>query len=56
MQSSLKKAGQKLLDYNMRQGEERGRSIMGICTVTQVCVAAIGIFIFILGFILGFFK
>src|SRR5207244_1422372 len=39
MQSSLKKAGEKLLAYNMRQGEERGRSIMQICTVTQIFVA-----------------
>ena len=56
MQSDLKKAGEKLLAYNMREGEERGRSIMRICTVTQIFVALMGISIFILGFVLGFFK
>jgi glycosyltransferase involved in cell wall biosynthesis len=51
-----KEAGDKLFEYNMREGTERGRNIMGVCTTTRVIVAGIGIFIFIVGFFIGMFK
>ncbi len=40
----------------MRQGKERGQAIMRVCTVTQWVVAGIGVFIFIIGFLIGPFK
>jgi len=52
-QLKLKQAGEKLLTYNMNQGEQRGRAIMHICTLTQIAVAFIGVFIFIFGFFVG---
>jgi len=52
----VKTAGDKLFSYNIRQGEARGRAIMTACTITQVAVAVIGIFIFILGFFIGLFR
>ena len=55
-QAELKKAGEKLFAYNMREGETRGRSIMAICTVTQVAVACFVVVVFALGFFVGFSK
>jgi hypothetical protein len=54
--TSYKHAAEKLLAFNMRQSEERGKTIMTVCTATQVLVAIIGIGIFILGFLIGLFK
>ena len=51
-----KAAGEKLLEYNALQGESRGQSIMKICAATQYVVAAIGIALFVVGFIVGLFK
>jgi hypothetical protein len=51
-----KEAGDKLFEYNMREGTERGRTIMDVCTNTRIVVAGIGIFIFIAGFFIGMFK
>jgi glycosyltransferase involved in cell wall biosynthesis len=51
-----KKAGEKLLEYNTIQGKSRGETIMRICTITQYSVAAIGIALFLAGFIIGIFK
>ena len=48
-----KEAGDKLFEYNMRQGKDRGETIMRLCTVTQFVVAGIGMLIFILGFLIG---
>lgn len=55
-QAAVKRAGDKLLDYNMRVGERRGRDIMTICSGTQLAVAAVGMIIFILGFFIGLSK
>jgi hypothetical protein len=51
-----KEAGDKPFEYTMRQGTERGRSIMSVCTTTQVVVAALVIFIFIVGLLVGMFR
>ena len=51
-----KEAGDRLFEYNMRQGKERGQAIMRVCTATQWVVAGIGVAIFILGFVIGLFK
>ena len=51
-----KEAGDRLFEYNMRQGKERGQAIMRVCTATQWVVAGIGVVIFILGFVIGMFK
>jgi hypothetical protein len=51
-----KEAGDQLFEYNMRQGQTRGQGIMQVCTATQFAVAAIGILIFVIGFLLGMFK
>jgi glycosyltransferase involved in cell wall biosynthesis len=51
-----REAGDKLFDYNIREGRTRGQNIMTVCTVTQFVVAGIGILIFILGFLIGLFK
>ena len=45
-----------LFEFNVRQGRERGETIMRVCTITQWVVAGIGIFIFVLGFLIGLFK
>ena len=51
-----KDAGDKLFDYNLRQSQARGESIMRVCTVTQWVVAGIGIIVFLIGFVIGLFK
>lgn len=51
--SKYKQAGDKLFDYNMREGQERGRSIMFLCTAAQCLVAAIAVGIFVVGFVIG---
>ena len=51
-----KEAGDRLFEYNMRQGKERGQAIMRVCTATQWVVTGIGVAIFILGFVIGLFK
>ena len=51
-----KEAGDKLFDYNMREGEGRGQTIMTVCTVAEFVVAGIAILLFILGFLFGLFK
>jgi glycosyltransferase involved in cell wall biosynthesis len=56
LQRQVKKAGDKLFEYNMHQGELRGERIMAICTVTQIVVAAACMIIFLLGFFVGLFK
>jgi hypothetical protein len=52
----VKSAGDKVFEYNMRQGETRGRSIMAICTATQIIVTVVSVVIFIAGFFIGLFK
>jgi glycosyltransferase involved in cell wall biosynthesis len=54
--SEVKKAGDKLFEYNMRQGQERGKKIMAFCTVTQVVLAVASVLIFAIGFFFGLFK
>ena len=49
-------AGEVLLEYNMQQGQSRSGSIMRLCLVTQFLVAVLGAVIFIVGFVIGFFK
>lgn len=53
---TVKQAGDKLFEYNMRQGQERGRQIMAICSVTQIAVAVVSVAIFLIGFFIGLFK
>ena len=48
-----KQAGDRLLAYEIESGKDRGRTIMIICTATQFIVAGVGIFIFIVGFLIG---
>lgn len=51
-----KAAADKLFEFNMRQGQQRGRKIMEICTVTQIAVALVSVVIFLTGFFIGLFK
>ena len=51
-----KEAGDELFNYNIREGQTRGETIMAVCTLTQFVVAAIGIVIFIAGFLIGMSK
>jgi hypothetical protein len=53
---AVKKAGDKVMQYNREQGKQRGLKIMRICTATQVYVAITSVIIFILGFLIGLFK
>ena len=48
-----KEAATKLFEYNIQQGEAHGRNIMNYCTATQFIVAAVGVIIFLLGFLIG---
>jgi hypothetical protein len=52
----VKKAGDRLFEYNMEQGRERGERIMKFCTMTQVLLAVASVVIFAVGFFLGLFK
>ncbi len=51
-----KESADRLFDYNMRQGQSRGKNILVACTVTQLIVAAIVVSIFVIGFLIGLFK
>ena len=53
---SVKDAADKLFEYNMRQGEARGKRIMAFCTVTQIVLGVASVLIFVIGFFLGLFK
>ena len=53
---NYKAAGQKLFEYNIREGKSRGTTIMKVCTITEFIVAGIGIAVFFVGFIAGLFK
>lgn len=53
---AYKSAGDKLFEYNIEQGKVRGKKILVVSTTTQFVVAAIGIIVFIVGFLLGLFK
>ena len=55
-QKELKQAGNRLVEYNMRQGQQRGHAIMTICTWTQAGVALFVVAVFLLGFFVGFSK
>lgn len=46
--------GDELFNYNIQQGDLRGRSILGVCNTTRILVAIIGISIFIGGFLTPF--
>ena len=46
-------ASERLLQYNMRQGQDRGETITRVCTATQGAIAFIGVAIFVLGFSSG---
>jgi glycosyltransferase involved in cell wall biosynthesis len=54
--NGYRNAGEVLLDFNIREGKTRGTKIMLICTITQWTVAIFVILIFIVGFVLGFFR
>jgi hypothetical protein len=53
---AYKSAGDKLFEYNIEQGKFRGKNILTVATTTQFVVAAIGIIIFLIGFLVGLFK
>lgn len=55
-QKRVKTAADKLFEYNMRQGEQRGREILTRCTITQITVAVLSVVIFMAGFFIGLFK
>jgi hypothetical protein len=48
--------GDKLFEYNVRQGNSRGHTIMSVCTLAQIVVAALVVIVFALGFWTGLFK
>jgi len=48
-----KEAGDRIFEYNMREGQARGEGILAVCTATQYLVAGIGISIFVAGFMIG---
>ena len=52
----VKGAGDKLFEFNMHEGEERGRNILAVCTATQIMVAALSVAVFLAGFFIGLFK
>jgi hypothetical protein len=51
--NAYKGEADKLLEYNMQASRANGESIMRICTATQIIVAAIGVLIFVAGFLAG---
>lgn len=54
--AQVKKAGDKLFEFNMEQGKVRGKKIMLFCTVTQIVLGVASIVIFAIGFFFGLFK
>ncbi len=46
--------GDDLFNYNIQQGDLRGRSILNVCNTTRILVAIIGIAIFVGGFLTPF--
>jgi glycosyltransferase involved in cell wall biosynthesis len=52
----IKAAGDDLINFDIREGEARSKEIMHSCTLTQILVAAIGVLVFIFGFIIGLFR
>jgi CHASE3 domain sensor protein len=52
----FREAGAAIMEYNIKQGEERGREILTICSLTQVFVAFVGVFLFLAGFFFGLFR
>lgn len=54
--AKVKAAADKLFQFNMLEGQQRGRRIMTICTITQIVLAVTSVGIFVLGFFIGFFK
>ena len=51
-----KQATYEMFEYNAREARSSGNTIMALCTVTEWVVAGIGVFIFIVGFLIGLFK
>jgi hypothetical protein len=47
---AYKRAARVMLDFNIREGQERGEQIMRTCTITEIFVAVIGVVFFIIGF------
>jgi methyl-accepting chemotaxis protein len=45
-----------LFEFNVREGQHRGETIMRVCTITQWVVAGIGVLIFAIGFLIGLFR
>jgi hypothetical protein len=52
----LKLAGDRLFEYNMQVGADRGRRIMTLCTITQIGLTVGTVLIFMVGFFIGLFK
>jgi Four helix bundle sensory module for signal transduction len=48
--------GEKLLQFNAKQGQLRGERMIKISTATQYVTAGIVICLFLIGFFIGFFK
>ena len=51
-----KTADPSFLQYNMHQGQDRGKAIMSFCSITQIVIASAGVLIFVIGFLIGLFK
>src|SRR5262249_6140746 len=54
--NAYKGAGEILFEYNMKEGRSRGETIMTVCTITQFVVAAVGILVFVIGFLVGLLR
>jgi glycosyltransferase involved in cell wall biosynthesis len=51
-----KTAAEKLLEYDTNRSMARGEKILEMCTATQYAVAAVGIILFVVGFVIGLLK
>jgi len=51
-----REAADRLFEYNIRQGQQRGQTIMTVCTVTQFAVAGFVVITFLVGFLVGLFR
>jgi hypothetical protein len=52
----VKQAADKIFEYNMQEGKQRGEEIMSICAVTQIGVGILCVLTFLIGFFIGLFK
>ena len=55
-QARVRAAGDKLFEFNMRDGQTQSRRIVSICNYTQLAVVVVCIVIFVVGFFFGFSR